>query len=119
MCPEQTPGCSSRDEFRDKLRAAVVTLMDSMQLDALVYPTWSNPPRLDRRSEHAGRRQQPAVLADAPDFRRSPCRWAIRAAARCRRGCSSRPRLERADALGLAYAYEQATHHRRAPPSLR
>ena len=44
--PGETPACRSRDEFREKLRAAVLALMDSAQLDALVYPTWSNPPRL-------------------------------------------------------------------------
>ena len=44
--PGQTPGCRSRDEFREQLRAAVLKLMDDKQLDALVYPTWSNPPRL-------------------------------------------------------------------------
>ncbi len=32
--------------FATKLRAAVLKLMDSAQLDALAYPTWSNPPRL-------------------------------------------------------------------------
>ena len=32
--------------IREKLRAAVLKLMDAAQLDALVYPTWSNPPRL-------------------------------------------------------------------------
>src|SRR6185503_2292702 len=44
--PVETPGCRSRDEFRAKLRAAVVKLMDAAELDALLYPTWSNPPRL-------------------------------------------------------------------------
>jgi amidase len=40
------PGCRSQDAMRAKLRAAVTQLMDSMHLDAMVYPTWSNPPRL-------------------------------------------------------------------------
>src|SRR5262249_28986498 len=44
--PGVSAGCRTRDEFREKLRVAVVSLMDSLQLDALVYPTWSNPPRL-------------------------------------------------------------------------
>jgi Asp-tRNA(Asn)/Glu-tRNA(Gln) amidotransferase A subunit family amidase len=44
--PEETPGCRSRDEFRAGLRAAVVKAMDDARVDALIYPTWSNPPRL-------------------------------------------------------------------------
>src|SRR5262249_2473638 len=44
--PGQSTGCKARDEFREKLRTAVVALMDGQQLDALIYPTWSNPPRL-------------------------------------------------------------------------
>ncbi|MDE3128211.1 MAG: amidase, partial [Gemmatimonadota bacterium] len=41
-----TPGCRSQAALRERLRAAVTQLMDSMHLDAMVYPTWSNPPRL-------------------------------------------------------------------------
>src|SRR5262249_10217287 len=44
--PAVSPGCRSRDEFRAKLRSGIVKLMDDLQLDALIYPTWSNPPRL-------------------------------------------------------------------------
>src|SRR5436190_14941493 len=35
--PGESPGCRSRDEFREHLRAAVLALMDSKQLDALIY----------------------------------------------------------------------------------
>src|SRR5437867_11403753 len=44
--PGESAGCRSRDEFREKLRAAVLKLMTAGRLDALIYPTWSNPPRL-------------------------------------------------------------------------
>jgi Asp-tRNA(Asn)/Glu-tRNA(Gln) amidotransferase A subunit family amidase len=44
--PGETPGCRNREAYREKLRAAVLKLMDAAQLDALAYPTWSNPPRL-------------------------------------------------------------------------
>src|SRR5207237_8323752 len=44
--PGVSPGCRSRDEFREKLRAGVAALMDGMQLDARVYPTWRHPPLL-------------------------------------------------------------------------
>ena len=42
----QSPGCQSRDEFRLALSDGVLRVMDENRLDALVYPTWSNPPRL-------------------------------------------------------------------------
>jgi len=44
--PDSVPGCRARQQVRDGLRAAVTRMMDSLNLDALVYPTWSNPPRL-------------------------------------------------------------------------
>jgi amidase len=44
--PEQSAGCHSRERVREAVRVAVRAMMDSLQLDALVYPTWSNPPRL-------------------------------------------------------------------------
>jgi Asp-tRNA(Asn)/Glu-tRNA(Gln) amidotransferase A subunit family amidase len=44
--PDSVPGCQTRQRVRDGLRTAVTQLMDSLRLDALIYPTWSNPPRL-------------------------------------------------------------------------
>ena len=44
--PERNPGCASRDGFREGLRAAVLRAMDGNRLDAFIYPSWSNPPRL-------------------------------------------------------------------------
>jgi Asp-tRNA(Asn)/Glu-tRNA(Gln) amidotransferase A subunit family amidase len=41
-----SPECRADALYRDQLRAAVSQLMDAQKLDALVYPTWSNPPRL-------------------------------------------------------------------------
>jgi Asp-tRNA(Asn)/Glu-tRNA(Gln) amidotransferase A subunit family amidase len=59
--PGESPGCRSRDQFREKLRVGVASLMDQLQLDALIYPTWSNAPRLIGDLNDARRRQQPAV----------------------------------------------------------
>lgn len=44
--PDRKPGLRNREEFRAWLRTNVTSLMDSLKLDALAYPTWSNPPRL-------------------------------------------------------------------------
>ncbi len=44
--PDSVPACQGRQRVRDGLREAVQRTMDRLQLDALIYPTWSNPPRL-------------------------------------------------------------------------
>jgi Asp-tRNA(Asn)/Glu-tRNA(Gln) amidotransferase A subunit family amidase len=43
--PESAP-CQADEAYRARLRAAVVKTMNDLKLDAFVYPTWSNPPRL-------------------------------------------------------------------------
>jgi amidase len=114
--PGVSPGCKSRDEFREKLRAAVVSLMDSMQLDALVYPTWSNPPRLigdlntpggDNNQLFAPSTGFPAITVPMGYTRGGTLPAGLQFFGRA----WSEPRL-----LELAYSYEQATHHRRPPP---
>jgi amidase len=113
--PGETPGCRSRDEFRAKLRTAVLLLMDGAQLDALVYPTWSNPPRLigDLNTPGGDNSQ---VFSPGTGFP------AITVPMGYTRGDSLPAGLQffgrawsEATLLGLAYAYEQATHHRRPP----
>jgi Asp-tRNA(Asn)/Glu-tRNA(Gln) amidotransferase A subunit family amidase len=113
--PGQSPGCKSRDEFREKLRAAVVALMDTMQLDALVYPTWSNPPRLigdlntpggDNNQLFAPSTGFPAITVPMGYTRGGTLPAGLQFFGRA----WSEPTL-----LRLAYGYEQATHHRRPP----
>ena len=41
-----SPACKADAEYREKVREAVLKTMDRLKLDAFVYPTWSNPPRL-------------------------------------------------------------------------
>ena len=41
-----TPACAAEAAYRQQVRAAVLKTMDAEKLDAFVYPTWSNPPRL-------------------------------------------------------------------------
>src|SRR3954469_1666530 len=114
--PGQSAGCTARDQFRDKLRAAVVALLDAQQLDALVYPTWSNPPRLigDLNTPGGDNNQLFAPSTGFP---------AITVAMGYTRGGTPPPGLQffgrpwsEPRLLELAYAYEQATHHRRPPP---
>jgi Asp-tRNA(Asn)/Glu-tRNA(Gln) amidotransferase A subunit family amidase len=114
--PEETPGCRSRDEFRAGLRAAVVKAMDDARVDALVYPTWSNPPRLigDLNTPHGN---------NSPFFSPQTGFPAMTVPMGYSRGTLpagmtffGRPWSE-ATLIKLGYAYEQATHHRRAPAS--
>ncbi len=79
-----SPACKAETTWRDKVRDAVVTTMDKLKLDAFVYPTWSNPPRL------IGDLNSPAAITASSihpprAFLRSTSRWASAAAARCQR----------------------------------
>ena len=116
LAPNSAP-CRSRDEFRGWLRTAVLAAMDSLQLDALVYPTWSNPPRLiGDLNTPAGDNSQlfspntgfPAVSVPMGYTRNGQLPAGL--------SLLGRPWSE-ARLIGLAYAYEQATQHRRAPTS--
>jgi amidase len=116
--PGVSAGCKSRDEFRTKLRAAVVALMDAKQLDALVYPTWSNPPRLigDLNTPGGDNNQ---LFAPSTGFPAITVPMGYTRAGTLPAGLQFFGRAwSEARLLALAYAYEQATHHRR-PPTLR
>jgi Asp-tRNA(Asn)/Glu-tRNA(Gln) amidotransferase A subunit family amidase len=113
--PGETAGCRSRDEFRAKLRAAVLELMTKLELDALIYPTWSNPPRLigdlntpggDNNQFFSPSTGFPAITVPMGFTRGDTLPAGLQFFGRP----WSEPTL-----LRLAYAYEQATHHRRPP----
>jgi len=113
--PGQTPGCQAREAFREKLRAGVVALMDREHLDALIYPTWSNAPRLiGDLNTPAGDNNQlfspttgfPAITVPMGYLHGGTLPSGLQFFGRA----WSEPRL-----LELAYAYQQATHHRRPP----
>jgi Asp-tRNA(Asn)/Glu-tRNA(Gln) amidotransferase A subunit family amidase len=116
--PGESAGCKARDEFRQKLRAAVLKLMTEQQLDALIYPTWSNPPRLigdlntpggDNNQFFSPSTGFPAITVPMAYTRGDTLPAGLQ--------FFGRPWSE-ATLLRLAYAYEQATHHR-SPPTLR
>ncbi len=113
--PGESPGCKSRDDFREKLRAGVLKLMDDQHLDALVYPTWSNPPRLiGDLNTPAGDNNQlfsPSTGFPAITVPMGYTRGGVLPAGLQLLG---RPWSEAA-LIRLAYAYEQATHHRHPP----
>ena len=111
------PGCASREAFRSWLRSAVLATMDSLKLDALVYPTWSNPPRLiGDLNTPAGDNSQ--LFSPSTGFPAITVPMGYTRGDRLPAGLQllGRPWSE-STLIGLAYSYEQATHHRRAPSS--
>jgi Asp-tRNA(Asn)/Glu-tRNA(Gln) amidotransferase A subunit family amidase len=115
--PAKTPGCVSRAEFRLQLRQAVLKLMDDKHLDALALPTWSNPPRLigDLNTPHGDNNQlfAPSTGFPALSVPMGYARGALPAGLQL----VGRPWSE-STLIRLAYAYEQATRHRRPPPGM-
>jgi Asp-tRNA(Asn)/Glu-tRNA(Gln) amidotransferase A subunit family amidase len=117
LAPKDNPGCAARDQSQERLRVAVLKLMDDQKLDALVYPTWSNPPRLiGDLSSPAGDNSQffspstgfPAITVPMGFTRGGTLPAGMQFFGRP----WSEPML-----IKLAYAYEQATKHRKPPPT--
>lgn len=112
-----TPECQAETAYRDQVRAAVLKTMDEHRLDAFVYPTWSNPPRLigDLNTPGGDNSQffSPTTGFPAVQVPMGYTRGGLLPAGITFFG---RPWAE-ATLLGAAYAYEQATQHRRPPPS--
>jgi Asp-tRNA(Asn)/Glu-tRNA(Gln) amidotransferase A subunit family amidase len=115
--PDSAPGCQSRQRVRDGLREAVTKTMDSLRLDALVYPTWSNPPRLigdlntpagDNSQVFSPTTGMPAITVPMGYTRGNTLPAGMTIFGRA----FDEPRL-----IKLAYGYEQATKWRKAPPS--
>ena len=117
VSPENAPGCTAREAMRDRFRTAVVKMMDSLKLDALVYPTWSNPPRLiGDLNTPAGDNSQ--LFSPTTGFPAITVPMGYTRANTLPAGITffGRPWSE-GKLITLAYGFEQATHHRRPPPS--
>jgi amidase len=117
--PEENPGCKAREAMRERFRAAVTAMMDSLTLDALVYPTWSNPPRLiGDLNTPAGDNSQlfspttgfPAITVPMGYTRDNTLPAGMTFFGRA---------WSEGKLITLAYGYEQATKHRRPPTSTR
>ncbi len=115
--PENNPACKAREASRERLRVAVTALMDSLHLDALVYPTWSNPPRLiGDLNTPAGDNSQ--VFSPTTGFPAITVPMGYTRDNRLPAGISFFGRAwSEGKLITLAYGYEQATHHRRPPAS--
>jgi Asp-tRNA(Asn)/Glu-tRNA(Gln) amidotransferase A subunit family amidase len=115
--PSESGGCRSQEEFRSRLRRGLLRLMDSLRLDALVYPTWSNPPRLigDLNTPHGDNSQLFSPSTGFPAIN-VPMGYTRDGKLPAGLTLMGRPFAE-ATLIRLAYAYEQASRHRHPPPS--
>lgn len=110
-----SPECKADAAYREQFRAAVLRLMDSQKLDALVYPTWSNPPRLigDLNTPHGDNSQLFSPVTGFPAIQ-APMGYSR--GGRLPAGITFFGRAwSEAVLIRLAYSYEQATHNRRPP----
>ena len=109
-----TPECKADAAYREQFRAAVAKTMDANRLDAFVYPTWSNPPRLigDMNTPHGDNSQvfSPTTGWPAINVPMGYTRGTLPAGITFFGRAWSEPTLIR-----LAYGYEQATRHRYPP----
>ncbi|HLQ91352.1 MAG TPA: amidase family protein [Xanthobacteraceae bacterium] len=114
--PDQNPRCEDAAQNRNRLAQGVLKAMDGARLDALVYPTWNNPPRLigDLNSPHGNNsnRLSPPTGFPAMTVPMGFVRGALPAGLQI----LGRPWSE-ATLFKIAYSYEQATRHRRPPMS--
>lgn len=113
----ESPACEAERAYRDRVRAAVLKTMGALKLDAFVYPTWSNPPRLigDLNTPHGDNSQffSPVTGWPAIQVPMGYTRGGLLPA-----GITFFGRAwSEATLIRLAYAYEQATRHRRPPPT--
>jgi amidase len=113
---DSQPGCAQSTRLREDVRRVLGATMDRLGVDAVIYPTWSNPPRLigdmttaagDNSQVYSPLTGWPAITVPMGYTRGSlPAGMTI---------------LGRAWSEGtlfrLAFGYEQATRHRRPPAS--
>jgi Asp-tRNA(Asn)/Glu-tRNA(Gln) amidotransferase A subunit family amidase len=111
----ESEACKADAAYREAFGASVTKTMDALTLDALVYPTWSNPPRLigdyatpagDNSQVYSPRSGFPAINV--------PMGWSRYGTLPAGLTLLGRA-WDEARLIRLAYAYEQRTKHRRPP----
>ena len=109
--------CRRAAESVARFRAGLTYEFESRDLDALIYPTWANPPRLigDLDTPAGDNSQTLAPPSGFPAIT-VPMGWvhdgALPTGLQFLGEAWSEGKL-----IGLAYAWEQATHYRHAPAS--
>ena len=118
--PEHGPdsdACRAEGTYREQVRAAVLKTMEAQRLDAFVYPTWSNVPRLigDLNTPHGDNSQ---FFSPATGFPSINVPMGYTRDGTLPAGITFFGRAwDEPTLIKLAYGYEQATKHRRPPAS--
>jgi Asp-tRNA(Asn)/Glu-tRNA(Gln) amidotransferase A subunit family amidase len=107
--------CKADAAYREAFGAAVTKTMDEQKLDAWVYPTWSQPPRpIGDAQTQAGDNSQ--VFSPTSGFPAINVPMGFTRDGQLPAGMTILGRAwSEATLIKFAYAYEQATHHRRPP----
>ena len=111
----ESDACKAEMTYREQVRVAVTKAMDAQQIDAWVYPTWSNPPRLigDLNTPGGDNSQFFSPITGFPSIQ---VPMGYTRGGRLPAGITFFGRAWAEPTLiKYAYAYEQATHHRRPP----
>ena len=114
--PDEQPGCQQQADRDEGLRTRVRAALAANELDALVYPTWDNPPRLigDLNTPHGNNSFQLSPTTGFPAIT-VPMGFVgdgLPAGLQIFGDAWSEPRL-----IAIAYAFEQGTQHRIPPPT--
>jgi Asp-tRNA(Asn)/Glu-tRNA(Gln) amidotransferase A subunit family amidase len=110
----ETAACKAESGYRAQVRAAVLQTMAAETLDAFIYPTWSNPPRLigDLNTPHGDNSQFFSPTTGFPSIN-VPMGYTRNNTLPAGITFFGRP-WDEPRLISLAYAYEQATGHRRS-----
>lgn len=111
----ESPACEADRVYREQVRGAVLRAMDKYKLDAFVYPTWSNPPRLiGDLNTPAGDNSQ--FFSPTTGFPAINVPMGFSRGGTLPAGISIFGKAwSESTLIKFAYAYEQATRHRRPP----
>jgi amidase len=114
--PDQNPQCQAAAVNRSRLAQGLLKTMDDARLDALLYPTSNNPPRLigDLNTPHGNNspRLSPFTGFPALTVPMGYARGVLPVGLQILGRPWSEPTL-----FKIAYSYENATRHRRPPAS--
>ena len=110
-----TAACKAEAEYRQQVRKAVTDVMETMQLAAFVYPTWSNPPRLigDLNTPHGDNSQ---FFSPTTGFPSIQVPMGYTRDGRLPAGITFFGRAwDESTLIALAHSFEQHTKHRHPP----